>query len=165
MLRDLIRRAAATRSALGSRLVPARLRTPKARLYGNAAAAVAAWTGATVAVVIALYAPFPTPEQRFGALVGAPAALILPVWRTALLARGVEGARLMRWRRWDCLVVGYALGAAAVAASTAALTVVALRGEAGAVPAGLLLALGAATVLSLSKFYDHRLATEARSAG
>jgi hypothetical protein len=118
---------------------------------------MAAWIGATVAVVIAVFAPFPTPEQRFSALLLAPTALIVPLWRVARLRTGDQDAALLRLGRLDCWAAGYALAGIAVAGSVSAVAVLALGGSLAGVKAVLLAGLGGAALLAAVRYFAFRL--------
>lgn len=137
--------------------MPSWLRNPRAQRWLYAAGGIAAYAVATVAVLTAIYAPHPSPEQRLAALLCAPSAMIPALWRSARLSAGEPGAALLRWRRLDCLLVGYLLGAIAIACSVAAVSLMAIHGSSVISVAIGLVAAGGGAVLALSYYYVLRL--------
>ena len=151
MIRRVLRQQHAWRASL-----PARLRSQRVRLAFHGVVAICAWLAASIAVLVALYAPFPTPTQRLAWLVGAPVALIVPLWRAARVLVPEGDGRLLRWRRLDCIAVGYLLGGAAVACAVVGVTLLAVRGDASATEAVLFFGLGGAAILGLQRYFVMR---------
>ncbi|MFZ6765057.1 hypothetical protein [Pseudoroseomonas sp. WGS1072] len=136
---------------------PAWLRREDTRRWLFSIGAAVVYVCATIAVLRAIYAPTPSAEERLAALLCAPAAMMPALWRSARLSAGQPAARLLSWRRVDCLLVSYLLGGAALTCSVGAATLLALHGEERAPTAILLFGLGAGAVLATGIYFRYRL--------